>query len=53
MIGGDDGYRDVLLTFSAGLVARRPGEPTERVIARADAALYQAKAAERNRLMLG
>ncbi len=41
------------VTFSAGLAAHRPGEPTERLIARADAALYQAKAAGRNRVMLG
>jgi diguanylate cyclase (GGDEF)-like protein len=41
------------VTFSAGLVALQPGEPTERLIARADAALYLAKAAGRNRVMLG
>jgi diguanylate cyclase (GGDEF)-like protein len=41
------------VTFSAGLSAHQPGEPTERAIARADAALYQAKTAGRNRVMLG
>lgn len=44
---------DLQVTFSAGLVAHRPGEPTERVIACADAALYQAKETGRNRLLLG
>ena len=36
--------------FSAGLSAHVAGEPTQLVIARADAALYQAKRSGRNRL---
>jgi diguanylate cyclase (GGDEF)-like protein len=38
------------VTFSAGLTAHVAGEPTQTAIARADAALYQAKAAGRNRI---
>jgi diguanylate cyclase len=40
------------LTLSAGLAARRPGENVDALLERADAALYQAKRAGRNRLML-
>jgi PleD family two-component response regulator len=38
------------VSFSAGLSAHVAGEPTQLVIARADAALYQAKRSGRNRL---
>lgn len=41
------------ITFSAGLVAAEAGETAERVLARADRALYQAKAAGRNRIVYG
>jgi diguanylate cyclase (GGDEF)-like protein len=43
----------VNITFSAGLVAAETGETAERVLARADRALYQAKAAGRNRIVYG
>lgn len=39
----------VHVQFSAGVAGYRPGESIESVIARADSALYQAKAAGRNR----
>lgn len=41
------------ITFSAGLVTAEAGESAERVLARADRALYQAKAAGRNRIACG
>ena len=37
------------LTVSIGLTALRPGEPIDAALDRADAALYQAKRAGRNR----
>ncbi|MDE2401109.1 MAG: GGDEF domain-containing protein [Burkholderiales bacterium] len=37
------------LRFSAGVAAWRPGETTEQLVRRADAALYQAKAGGRDR----
>lgn len=37
------------VTFSAGVAAARPGESMEEVVARADAAMYAAKQAGRNR----
>jgi diguanylate cyclase len=40
----------VLITFSAGVAEREPGESQDAVIARADRALYQAKLAGRNRV---
>ncbi|MDH4412912.1 MAG: GGDEF domain-containing protein [Rhizobium sp.] len=43
----------VSLTFSAGLVSAEAGENAERVLTRADRALYQAKAAGRNRIVCG
>ena len=38
----------VLITFSAGVAERLPGEVQDAVVARADRALYKAKAAGRN-----
>lgn len=40
---------DVTVTLSAGIAEYRPGERSEMVIQRADNALYQSKAAGRNR----
>ncbi len=41
----------VLITFSTGVTRRLPGETQEAVIARADAALYQAKREGKNRVV--
>jgi diguanylate cyclase len=41
----------VLITFSAGVAERAPGEEPNSVIPRADAALYQAKQSGRNRVI--
>jgi len=41
---------ELQISFSAGLSAHVAGEPTQLAIARADAALYQAKRSGRNRL---
>lgn len=41
----------LLITFSAGVALRAPGESADAVISRADAALYQAKEAGRNRVI--
>ena len=41
------------VSFSAGLTAWRPGEPLRDALARADHALYQAKASGRDRLVEG
>ncbi len=43
----------VLITFSAGVVQRSPGEDRQTLIGRADAAMYRAKAAGRNRVERG
>ncbi len=40
----------VLITFSAGVAERLPGESPESIVPRADAALYKAKNAGRNRV---
>lgn len=42
----------VLITFSAGVAERRPGETRESLIERADSAMYQAKRAGKNRVAL-
>lgn len=41
----------VLITFSAGVAERSPGETAESLIPRADAALYEAKHSGRNRVI--
>lgn len=40
----------VLITFSAGVAQRMPGEDERALVARADAAMYQAKSRGRNRV---
>lgn len=45
-----DGRRLGTVTLSIGVAQFRPGEPLERFLERADAALYRAKAAGRNRV---
>ncbi|HQD83110.1 MAG TPA: GGDEF domain-containing protein, partial [Quisquiliibacterium sp.] len=40
----------VLITFSAGIAARKPDEPQEALIERADRAMYLAKQAGKNRV---
>ncbi|OJW74868.1 GGDEF domain-containing protein [Thiobacillus sp. 65-1402] len=45
-----DNNERVLITFSAGVAARAPGESQEAAIARADAAMYEAKRAGKNRV---
>jgi diguanylate cyclase len=42
----------VLITFSAGIALWKPGESQEQVTARADAALYRAKKAGKNRVLI-
>jgi len=37
------------VTFSAGLAHHRPGESSDKLLARADLALYEAKGAGRDR----
>jgi diguanylate cyclase len=44
-------HERVLITFSAGVAQRHPGESQEDVLARADRALYKAKTAGRNRVV--
>jgi diguanylate cyclase len=41
----------VLITFSAGVAQRKDLQPPEEVVKRADAALYNAKHAGRNRVL--
>jgi len=41
----------LLITFSAGVALRAPGENQADLIARADAALYKAKNAGKNRVI--
>lgn len=41
----------LLITFSAGVTAYRDGEPRNEAFARADAAMYQAKKAGKNRVV--
>ena len=48
LLDADD---NVLMTFSAGVAERRNGESREDTIARADAAMYQAKRAGKNRVL--
>lgn len=43
----------LLITFSAGVAQRQPGETQQALLARADAAMYQAKQAGRNRVLPG
>lgn len=47
------GEDNVLITFSAGVTELLRDEPVEAAIARADAAMYRAKRAGKNRVMLG
>lgn len=47
-----DNNERVLITFSAGVAERTPGEEQEASIARADAAMYQAKQSGKNRVCL-
>ncbi|HTP97460.1 MAG TPA: GGDEF domain-containing protein [Burkholderiales bacterium] len=49
----DVGERKLPLEFSAGVALRAAGESAESVIARADAALYAAKHAGKNRVVAG
>ncbi len=42
----------VLVTFSAGVAQREEGEPQDEVIGRADKAMYQAKRAGKNRVVV-
>ncbi|CUT12757.1 hypothetical protein BF49_3837 [Bradyrhizobium sp.] len=41
------------MTFSAGIAQVRPNDAPEDILARADAALYRAKDAGRNKVMAG
>lgn len=43
--------QNLLITFSAGVTGHAPDETQQQVIARADKALYQAKAAGKNRVV--
>lgn len=45
--------KEVLVTFSAGVTAYRPGETLEEALERADEALYQAKRTGKNRTCIG
>ena len=46
------GQDKLLITFSAGVAVRQPGETQEQVIGRSDKALYAAKAAGKNRVTI-
>ena len=46
------GLEGAAISFSAGLATRRPGEPSAELISRADRALYEAKQAGRDRIVL-
>jgi len=45
--------KDVLVTFSAGVTAYRPGEALQDALERADEALYEAKRSGKNRTCIG
>ncbi len=45
--------REVFITFSGGVTAWRPGEGLQAALERADAALYEAKRAGKNRTLVG
>jgi len=47
------GDQQVLITFSAGVTELRPDEPAADAITRADAAMYRAKRAGKNRVEIG
>ena len=47
------GDKEVRLTVSAGVAQKRSDEPRDTAVARADAALYEAKQSGRNRVRLG
>lgn len=47
-----NGEQDLQVTISVGAAAADPDEPAEATIARADAALYEAKAGGRNRVVV-
>lgn len=47
-----DGLANLQVTFSAGIASHQVGESTQQAIARADAALYRAKAAGRNQVQV-
>jgi diguanylate cyclase (GGDEF)-like protein len=44
--------RSVRVTVSMGVALSRPGEPLDRLLERADVALYEAKSQGRNRVVL-
>ena len=44
-------HEELVITFSGGVAVRADGEPTEDVIARADRAMYHAKASGKNRVV--
>ncbi len=44
-------HEELVITFSGGVAVRAEGEPTEDVIARADRAMYHAKASGKNRVV--
>jgi len=47
----DENGTRVAITFSGGVAQRGEGESLDKIVARADAALYQAKAAGKNRVL--
>ena len=42
----------VLITFSAGVALRKPGEDQDALLKRADAAMYKAKRTGKNRVVV-